>query len=77
VSRWSRSRRLSIRAETPRRHYASEDAADILAALSSDRMYASLRDMGWSFDRSESWIAATVKGLLLGDQRPTRTTVTE
>jgi hypothetical protein len=40
-------------------------------------MYASLRDMGWSFDRSESWIAATLKGLLPGDQRPTRTTVTE
>lgn len=42
-----------------------DEAADILTALSCDRSYAVLRDLGWSFDRSEAWIAATVKRLLL------------
>lgn len=44
------------------------EAADILTAMSNDRMYAVLRDLGWSFDRSEKWIAATVKELLLANR---------
>lgn len=42
------------------------EAPDVFTAFTADRMYSTLRELGWTFDRCEEWVSATAKRLLLG-----------